>query len=645
MKKILGIILALLLATQVWAGPISPGGGTINPNIVASLGTELITSPMVAGGWTLETDTGGWGITAGVLSKTANATLTLTATAVAGMTAAPVAGTTYKVTIVCSAVNGTLIYTLGGVTGTTITATTVTDYITASTTDKIIFAGANTVTATITSVSVKALTDATGDLTVDGNLTVRSPATLTSLTASKPVFTNASKALVSVGTLGVDQGGTGLATITDHGIMLGSGASAVTPMAILDTGQMVVGVTGADPTTVAANITTTKKFLAETGTGTAGATPVFDTIISGDLTTALTTPPAIGDTTPAYGRFSPGVSKGPAIINAPAGTVTTGGASSTTLTFSTTALAAQAGYSATAPVVGTTLIVAGPFTRYVVSWTNSTTCVLDSVVTLTDAAVTSIHLPIATFVDSSGAVKGWVNAAGVISFLANINIGISGATPNLQMTNVAGLINAVQWQGGEILSIYNGLLNIKQASNVGIGTSTWGTSAAKVLAMGSGTAPTTSPADAAQIWVADTGAVAGKAAFQMRDEVGNSGPVAFAKIPEYVEAATDTLTIDQVYGGLINNYGQADDAVLTLPACTAGMNFTVILGTTVAKYFRLDPNASDAIYLDGVVDTDGHYVGVASAAAGNAIQFVAFQTGASAWDWMATTVSGSWVAE
>ena len=114
---------------------------------------------------------------------------------------------------------------------------------------------------------------------------------------------------------------------------------------------------------------------------------------------------------------------------------------------------------------------------------------------------------------------------------------------------------------------------------------------------------------------------------------------------EDVEAATDTLTANQCSGGLINNYGQAADAVLTLPAAAAGMNFIVILGTTVAKYYRLDPNASDKIYLDGTADSDGHYCGIASAAAGACIVFTAFQTGASAYDWYASTVSGLWVME
>jgi len=51
--------------------------------------------------------------------------------------------------------------------------------------------------------------------------------TTNGLTASKPVFTDANKKLVSTGTLGVDQGGTGASTFTDHGILYGNGASAI----------------------------------------------------------------------------------------------------------------------------------------------------------------------------------------------------------------------------------------------------------------------------------------------------------------------------------------------------------------------------------------------------------------------------------
>ena len=114
---------------------------------------------------------------------------------------------------------------------------------------------------------------------------------------------------------------------------------------------------------------------------------------------------------------------------------------------------------------------------------------------------------------------------------------------------------------------------------------------------------------------------------------------------EVVYSATGNAAAIDMKGSIINNYGQADDAVISLPAIAKGYQFSVVLGTTVAKYYRIDPNASDSIYLDGVTTGDGKYVGVASASAGNALSCVAFQTGASAYDWYCSTVSGPWLAE
>lgn len=51
----------------------------------------------------------------------------------------------------------------------------------------------------------------------------------------------------STGTLGVTQGGTGAVTLTDGGIILGSGTGAVTITAQPTNGQVLVGATGSDP--------------------------------------------------------------------------------------------------------------------------------------------------------------------------------------------------------------------------------------------------------------------------------------------------------------------------------------------------------------------------------------------------------------
>ena len=50
--------------------------------------------------------------------------------------------------------------------------------------------------------------------------------TLSGLTASKPVFTSGAKALVSTGTLGFDQGGTGLTSLGAANAILGVNAAA-----------------------------------------------------------------------------------------------------------------------------------------------------------------------------------------------------------------------------------------------------------------------------------------------------------------------------------------------------------------------------------------------------------------------------------
>jgi len=49
------------------------------------------------------------------------------------------------------------------------------------------------------------------------------------------------------GTLVVSNGGTGRATLTSHGVLVGAGTSAITQLAVGTTGQVLTGVTGADP--------------------------------------------------------------------------------------------------------------------------------------------------------------------------------------------------------------------------------------------------------------------------------------------------------------------------------------------------------------------------------------------------------------
>jgi len=245
MKRIAILIWLVLLApVLVQAQGLSPWGSAGG---VAGAGNGATTDILVGGGagapvWTAATGTGApvragsptftgtpaVGTTAAGANQTINATLTTTlahnatyfnatgawtmtttgplvhvtgnTTAVTGTPSpAIVAGTTYKVTIAGTGGTATATYTLGGVTGTTIpsaaTPFTITDYITANTTGALIITPANTCTVSLTSVTVEALTDATGDLTVMGDLRVRSSIFIPSSPPSTSTSTGISGAI------------------------------------------------------------------------------------------------------------------------------------------------------------------------------------------------------------------------------------------------------------------------------------------------------------------------------------------------------------------------------------------------------------------------------------------------------------------
>lgn len=85
------------------------------------------------------------------------------------------------------------------------------------------FAGAKTFASIINS----------GNLSVAGNLTN------STLTASKVVFSDASKVLSSTGTVGVDQGGTGLTSIPLNGVVIGNGTNSINTIVPTSSGQVL----------------------------------------------------------------------------------------------------------------------------------------------------------------------------------------------------------------------------------------------------------------------------------------------------------------------------------------------------------------------------------------------------------------------
>lgn len=70
---------------------------------------------------------------------------------------------------------------------------------------------------------------------------------LKGVTGADPSFAAVDLTADVTGALPVTNGGTGLATLTDHSVLIGSGVGAVTPLAVGATNQVLLGSTGADP--------------------------------------------------------------------------------------------------------------------------------------------------------------------------------------------------------------------------------------------------------------------------------------------------------------------------------------------------------------------------------------------------------------
>lgn len=117
-----------------------------------------------------------------------------------------------------------------------------------------------------------------------------------------------------------------------------------------------------------------------------------------------------------------------------------------------------------------------------------------------------------------------------------------------------------------------------------------------------------------------------------------------AGIPRVTKSATGSLSAQEMRGCLITNKAQTADAVVSLPPVAEGLHGLVCLETTVAKYWRLDPDASEVIIFDGTTLTGGYYVGIASAVAG-AMLYVQARYAETTLIWDIRTISEAWVAQ
>lgn len=116
-----------------------------------------------------------------------------------------------------------------------------------------------------------------------------------------PVLLPGSSSITTLGTIatgtwgatdvGVEHGGTGASTLTDGGILLGSGTAAVTAMNVLGDGVIVIGDNSTDPTVLAAFTSSTGVLKLEYGgleVDTSGWTTSIPLISGSSPATALT---------------------------------------------------------------------------------------------------------------------------------------------------------------------------------------------------------------------------------------------------------------------------------------------------------------------------------------------------------------------
>jgi hypothetical protein len=487
----------------------------------------------------------------------------------------------------------------------------------------IIDASLNTATLNALTASLPVFTDGnkilvSNNITGTGNVVMDSSPTITGATFSSPSMTDVSMNAVTINDLTAS-----MPVETNGSKLLVSGTK---------TGTGSVYVMQQSPSILDASLNTA------TLNALTASLPVMTDVSKNLVTNAMTgTGSVVFSTSPT---IKAPIAKGPAIVNSGfVGTVTA--AASTTVTFSSAADAILAGYDATNPILGTTLI-SNALTRYIVSWTNSTTCVVDSAVTWAGTAITSVQLPIATFVNSAGVTTGWMLASGVMYIPGSVGIGttapsgllnISGSSPSFRISDTQtnggqfflqgqvsgttgytrmysnGDYTAGFWGNG--ISVGTGYYATQPPAggmiiqgNVGIGTTTFGTSAAKVLAIGEGTAPSDSPANASQLWSADKGGVATKNAFHMRDESGKNGPVAFGNLQVTTHSATESATADTMFG---NAHIVTGAYIVSIPTLVVGYNATFTANSAAA--FSLDfVTGTDLFILNGTALTAGNKV-------------------------------------
>jgi len=442
------------------------------------------------------------------------------------------------------------------------------------------------------------------------------------------------------GTLPVANGGTGAATLTDHGVIVGSGTAALTALAVGTNGQALLGSTGADPTWGQVDLTTTVTGIlpvANGGTGTStftdhgvlvgsgassptaltvgtdgqvllgstGADPVFATLVSSGSTISFTPgagslnletagtiagsfPTDSGTATPAVGALT--VSGGTNINTSGAAAAVTVNLDAA-LTSTTSHDFAAGGRIGTATGAGNTLLLqaydvdGAAYTTFATLTANNTpTMDLDDAVTKagqyiyrasgTDVAVADGGTGASSLTDHGVLVGSGTAAITALAVGTNgqVLLGSTGADPVFATLASSG--STIAFTPGA------GTLNLETGSTVAVSVTTDAGSAvpsAGVLTVVGGVGCTTSGAGST-----------------VTINASSSG------FP-FIEATGATQTISVNTGYITNNGAQL---VYTLPATAAVGDRVAVVGNS-ANGWRIDQNAGQTVHYISLDTTTG----------------------------------------
>lgn len=335
--------------------------------------------------------------------------------------------------------------------------------------------------------------------------------------------------------------------------------------------SLLGGVTGSIPyqsapnttTFLPPNTTTTREFLIEQGTGTAGAAPFLDLILSGDLITALTTPPAIGGTTPSTGNFTTLNSTGGA-LNGTIGGSTPAAGSFTTVQSSTPIGIASGGTGTNTVPLAAQILVSQNSGAYAPK-TLQSDCTLDQSANITCAnfnhavAITGTlsngsgqppSFPATTPVGNQGVSANQLNAGTLPSSFTSQNyvqLPVLAGTIDI-CTAIAAAIASLPSTGGTIDARgLSGLSPIACASNPFAANNAAGSPKAVTLLLGPGIINTTQP------WLISTNNVNIRGAGRTQTVINYTGTTNLVSptggsggIVEWASATPATTTIEGI---------------------------------------------------------------------------------------------------